>query len=82
MAQGSDVLKMLRPQGGWVITESDFDSIRWDEGVEPLTREEFQAGFAQYDFWKAQQDAETKAAKQAIFNRLGITEDEAKLLLS
>ena len=81
MARGFEVLTMLRPNGGWVIVEDDFDSIRWDDGVEPLTKTEFDAGFAQYDAWKAQQEAEAQAKRQALLDKLGITEDEAKLLL-
>jgi hypothetical protein len=82
MSTGSQVLSMLRPNGGWVITENDFDSIRLDEGVAPLTKTEFEAGFAEYDAWKAEQDSEKAAKKAALLNRLGITEDEAKLLLA
>lgn len=82
MAKGYEVLTMLRPNGGWVIAQDNFDSIRWDKGVEPLTKEQFEAGFAQYDAWKAEQDAEKAAEKQALLDRLGITADEAKLLLS
>ena len=81
MARGFEVLTMLRPNGGWVIVEDDFDSIRWDDGVEPLTKTEFDAGFAQYDAWKAQQEAEAQAKRQALLDKLGITEDEARLLL-
>ena len=82
MAKGSDVLTMLLPNGGWVITADDFDSIIYDEGVSPITKAQFTAGFAQYDAWKAEQDAAKSATKAALLDRLGITEDEAKLLLS
>jgi len=81
MATGAEVLSLVIPNGGWVIYGDDFDSIRYDEGVEPITKEQFQAGFAQYDAWKAEQDAANAAEKSALFNRLGITADEAKLLL-
>ena len=57
MARGSDVLRMLKPQGGWVIYEDDFDSIIWDEGVEPITKAQYEAGFSEYDAWKAEQDS-------------------------
>lgn len=82
MATGPDVLSILIPTGGWVITGDDFDSIRYDEGVTPITRKQFDDGFAQYDAWKAQQELEKTTQRQALLNRLGITEDEAKLLLS
>lgn len=80
MAKGSEVLSMLIPQGGWVIVGDDYEGITFLE-CEPITKEQFEAGFAQYDAWKAEQDATKAAQKQALLNRLGITEDEAKLLL-
>jgi hypothetical protein len=82
MAKGYEVLTMLRPDGGWVIVEDNFDSIRWDKGIAPLTKEEYEAGFAQYDVWKAEQDSAKAAQKAALLDRLGITEEEAKLLLA
>lgn len=82
MASGGDVLEMLIPTGGWVIYGDDFDSIIYDEGVSPITKKQFTDGFAQYDAWKAQKEATQAATKTALLDRLGITEDEAKLLLS
>jgi hypothetical protein len=81
MATGTEVLEMLIPTGGWVIAGDDFDSIRYDEGVTPITKKQFDDGFAQYDAWKAEQDAAQAASKAALLDRLGITADEAKLLL-
>jgi len=82
MAKGSEVLEMLIPTGGWVIIENDFDSIRYDEGVKPITKKEFEAGFAKVDAWKSQQESIKSQAKIELLERLGITEDEAKLLLA
>jgi hypothetical protein len=82
MATGGDVLGMLIPTGGWVVYGDDFDSIRYDEGVKPITRKQYEAGFAQYDAFKAEQETAKAASKAALLDRLGITEDEAKLLLS
>ena len=81
MATGGDVLGMLIPTGGWVVYGDDFDSIRYDEGVKPITKKQYTDGFAQFDAWKAEQDADRASAKTALLERLGITEDEAKLLL-
>ncbi len=81
MAKGGEVLSMLIPTGGWVITADDFDSIRYDEGVTPITKKEFEAGFAKYDAWKEAQDAAKANEKAAILERLGITAEEATLLL-
>ena len=80
MAKGSDVLLMLIPTGGWAITGNEYEGIQFLE-CEPITKAEFEAGFAQYDAWKAEQDATKAAQRQALLTRLGITEDEARLLL-
>ena len=81
MAKSSDVLQMLIPNGGWVQLADTYESIEFLE-CEPITKAQYEAGFAQYDAWKAEQDAEKAAEKQALLDRLGITADEAKLLLS
>ena len=81
MATGGDVLAMLCPNSEWVIRGGDFDSIEWIKG-EPITKAQFEAGFAQYDAWKAEQDAKAQTDKAALLAKLGITADEAKLLLS
>lgn len=81
MARGGEVLSMLIPTGGWVITADDFDSIRYDEGVTPITRKEFDEGFAKFDSFQEKQDAEKAKNKAEILNLLGITADEAALLL-
>jgi len=82
MAKGGDVLSMLIPTGGWVIAGDDFDSIRYDEGVTPITKKQFDDGLKAYDAWKAQRDADAAASKAALLDRLGITAEEARLLLS
>ena len=81
MATGGDVLSMLCPNTEWVIYDNDFDSIQWIKG-EPITKAQFEAGFAQYDAWKAEQDSKAATDKAALLAKLGITADEAKLLLS
>ena len=81
MAKGSEVLRFLIPEGGWVITEDEYESIQFIEAT-PITKAQFEAGFAQYDAWKAEQDAKAAADKAALLAKLGITADEAKLLLS
>ena len=82
MATGGEVLGMLIPTGGWVISGDDFASIIYDEGVTPITKKQFTDGFAAFDAWKAEQEATAAANKAALLQRLGITADEAKLLLS
>jgi hypothetical protein len=87
MATGTQVLSMLIPTGGWVISGDDFDSIQFLE-AEPITKAKFQAGFAKYDSWKAEEIAAEEAAaaqkattRAAILNRLGLTAEEVAILL-
>jgi hypothetical protein len=81
MATGAQVLEMLIPTGGWVITGNDWEGVAFIE-AQPITEKQFKDGFAAYDAWKSQQDATKTATKNALLNRLGITADEAALLLS
>jgi len=81
MAKGGEVLSMLIPNGGWYLSGNDYEGIQFLE-CEPISKADFEAGFAQYDAWKAEQDLAKAAQKAALLDRLGITEDEAKLLLS
>ena len=82
MDNAINVLNMLCPEGGWIITGNDFDGITWVDDRPRCTKAKFEAAFAQYDAWKSEQDAKAAAEKAALLNRLGITADEAKLLLS
>jgi hypothetical protein len=82
MATGGEVLSMLCPTTEWVITANDYDSIQWIKGAS-ISKTEFEAGFAQYDAWKAQQDAAQAASKQsaeAKLAALGLTADDLKAL--
>jgi hypothetical protein len=81
MANGREVLEMLIPQGGWIISGDAYEGIEFVD-CKPITKAKFEAGFAQVDAWKDQQNAAQATAKSALLERLGITEDEAKLLLS
>jgi hypothetical protein len=79
--RGTDVLMMLRPKGGWIISGNDYENIKFLE-CEPLTKQEFEHGFTIFDAWKIEQESEKAAAKAALLDRLGITAVEANLLLS
>ncbi len=75
MATGSEVLSMLLPDGGWVIAGDDFDNIQFIE-AEPITKSQFDAGFAKVDKAKADQEAAKQSAKlaaQAKLTALGLT---------
>jgi hypothetical protein len=82
MATGSEVLSFLIPNGGWYIAGNDFETIQFIE-CEPLTKKQFEDGFAQYDAWKTEQDATIaakKAAAEAKLVALGLSLDDLKAL--
>lgn len=82
MAIGREVLEMLIPQGGWIISGDSYEGIEF-VNCEPITKKEFEAGFAKYDAWKIQQDnakAEAKAAAQAKLTALGLTVEDLTAL--
>jgi hypothetical protein len=81
MAKGREVLEMLIPNGGWYMSGDEYDGIQFIE-CEPITKKQFTDGVAQFDAWKADQDAKAAADKAAILDKIGLTADEAKLLLS
>ena len=80
MATNREVLRMLIPNGGYVAVGNDYEGIQFLE-CEPITKEQFEAGFAQYDAWKAEQEAAKAHERSALLAKLGITEKEARLLL-
>jgi hypothetical protein len=82
MATGGDVLAMICPEKEWVVYGDDYDSIQWIKG-EPITKAQFEAGFAQYDAWKAEQDAQMAADRAGATSKLealGLTSDDLKAL--
>jgi hypothetical protein len=80
--QLSRTIKFLRPTAEFSFQNNDYSTINWDilEGSAP-TWEEIQA--AHLEVKAAEEAAATEAAakRQALLDKLGITEDEAKLLL-
>jgi len=47
MARGYEVMQMLRPNGGWIMNGEDYEGITFLE-CEPISKADFEAGFAQY----------------------------------
>ncbi len=80
MAKCHDVLAYLYPQGGWTMTGFEYEGIEFGD-CQPITKEQWEQAFIDYDNWKAEQAATKAAQRQALLTRLGITEDEARLLL-
>jgi hypothetical protein len=79
----SEAIKSLRPTAEFSYTDDDYSTIKWDvlDGQAP-TQSEIDSAIAKI---KADEitEAKSKATEKAsLLNRLGITADEAKLLLS
>jgi hypothetical protein len=79
MAKSYEVLSMLIPKGGFIQIGDDYEGIQFLE-CEPITKAEFENGFAQYDAWKTEQDAAKAQAKAALLERLGLTQEEFNTL--
>jgi hypothetical protein len=82
MATGAEVLRMLIPNGGYVLSGEEYEGLQFLE-CEPITKAQYEAGFAQYDAWKAEQEAAqtaAKAAAEAKLAALGLTSDDLKAL--
>jgi len=82
MATIQEVLGMLIPNGGYVATGDTYEGIEFIE-AKPITKTQFEAGFAQYDAHKAEKEATQIAAKasaQAKLAALGLTTEDLKAL--
>jgi hypothetical protein len=82
MATGAEVMKYLRPNHGWAIYGDDFNSIIYDEGVTPLTKKEFDDTLKNIDTILLSEAQAKETQRQAILTRLGLSAEEAALLLS
>lgn len=77
----ASALHSLRPGAEWSMNGDDIEGIIWHTpGVEPLTRAEVDAEIARLERAAVDEAAEKAAARAALLERLGITEDEAALL--
>ncbi len=82
MATSADVLGMLIPNGGWVQLGSKYEDIKFIDCAS-ITEKQWKDGFAQYDAWKAEQNAAqaaAKAAAQAKLAALGLTVEDLQAL--
>jgi hypothetical protein len=83
MANSKEVMSFLRPNGGWVQVGTDYEGITFESSCEPFTKAEYEAGFAQYDAWKAEQDealVADRASATAKLEALGLTAEDLAAL--
>ena len=82
MATPTNVLEFLIPSGNWILVGNEYEGITFTAD-ETITKDQFEAGFAQYDAWKAEQDAQAlakRAAAESKLAALGLTSDDLKAL--
>lgn len=80
MATGAEVLEMLLPLGGWIITGDNFEGVQFIDERPKCTEAEFNAGFAIYDAFKAEQDARVPTPAEKLFKATGLTAADLKAL--
>ena len=73
----AEIFSYLRPNGGWVLSGNDIENAIYDDGVAPITKAEFDSGILSFK----KEQANKITAKADLLAKLGITADEAKLLL-
>jgi hypothetical protein len=79
----TQAIRRLRPESEFSYTDNDYSTIKWDvlEGTAP-TQAQIDKAIKDIQAEESSKAETDSAAKAALLNRLGITADEAKLLLS
>jgi hypothetical protein len=75
-------IKFLKPTAEFSLTDNDYSTIKWDvlEGDAP-TFAELEKALIAAQAKEVKENAAAEAKRQAILDRLGITAEEAALLL-
>jgi hypothetical protein len=83
MANITNAIQSLRPTAQFVITDNNYSSIEWHEldGAAP-TIAELEKEIARLKSLESKAATDRAEAKAALLERLGITADEAALLLA
>jgi hypothetical protein len=80
---GADVLRLLIPNGGWSIIGDDFNSIKYDKDIKPITKKQFDDGYGLAEKSKqaeTEAKATAKASAQAKLEALGLTVKDLQAL--
>jgi acyl-CoA reductase-like NAD-dependent aldehyde dehydrogenase len=79
----SKAIKLLKPEAEFSYTDNDYSTINWIvlDGDAP-TQKEIDAAIKEVKANELAQAQAKAAQRQAILDRLGITAEEAQLLLS
>ena len=78
-----DAIRLLKPTSEFVLSNNDYSTIQWHvlEGIAP-TQLEINIAIEQIKANDIAANVKAVTDKAALLTRLGITADEAKLLLS
>jgi hypothetical protein len=76
-------IRNLRPGSEFVFENDDYDTIQWHSlNGNPPTKAEVEAEIAKVKQQLVVDAQEKEAKRTALLDRLGLTEEEAQLLLS
>jgi hypothetical protein len=83
MSNLAKAIKELCPTAEFSYSDNDYSTIKWDklEGNAP-TKSEIDAAIKQVEADEIAAQKAQQSAKSALLERLGLTEEEASLLLS
>jgi hypothetical protein len=82
MSYLAKAIKSLHPEAEFSFSNDDYSTINWDvlDGTPP-TLQDIEIAIDKIKNDEAKAETEKLAAKAILLNKLGITDDEAKLLL-
>ncbi len=83
MAKPGEVLELLCPNFEYVLIGQNYEDIDWLGKDAPITKLEYESGFAKADALKAKQEvakAEAKQTAQAKLAALGLTVEDLTAL--
>ena len=67
--------------GVWTLNGDNYDGLEWLSDTPKPTLEEIESQWSSVKAEIAQEKADAEAKRQALLAKLGITEEEARLLL-
>ena len=75
------ILTRHYPNTEWTLNGDEYSGLTWLSDTEKPTQEELDALWEPTLALIEQEKADKAAARQALLDRLGLTEDEARMLL-
>jgi S-adenosylmethionine:tRNA-ribosyltransferase-isomerase (queuine synthetase) len=77
-----DVIDYLRPNSQFTMNNGDINTIVFHSNHTTPTNEEIEQAWQKLEDQRSAEELSKVAQKAALLEKLGITEDEARLLLS